>query len=151
VFAELVLGREVTTREIEDVLLARAVYVDEKKWCENLADALGLPRIELKAINNEFVSLRISLHGVTEPLTDPRVVQAGAQAMRFRRAAAIGIEAGSLTAVLRPGHPAWVRTVTGSGATTVSSDVIITAERLAAVERQGGALSELLGLQTNVA
>lgn len=151
IFAELVLGREVTTREIEDVLIARAVYIDEKKWCENLANALGLPRIELKAINNEFVSLRISLQGVTEPLTDPRVVQAAAQAMRFRKAAAIGIEAGGHTAVLRPGHPAWVRTGTGSGATTVSSDVIVTAERLAAVERQGGALSELLGLQTNVA
>jgi hypothetical protein len=151
VFAGLVLGREVTTREIEDVLIARTVYVDEKKWCENLADALGLPRIEFKTINNEFVSLRIALQGVTEPMTDPRVVQAAAQAMRFRKAAAIGIEAGGHTAVLRPGHRAWVRTGTGSGATTVSSDVIITAERLAAVERQGGALSELLGLQTNVA
>ena len=33
----------------------------------------------------------------------------------------------------------------------MSSDVIFTAERLAAVERQGGALSELLGLQSAVA
>jgi hypothetical protein len=33
----------------------------------------------------------------------------------------------------------------------LSSNVIITAERLAAVESQGGALSELLGLQSEVA
>jgi hypothetical protein len=73
------------------------------------------------------------------------------QAMRFRKAVAIGIEVGGYTAVLQPGHHAWVKTGTGSSASTLSSDVMITAERLGAVERQGGALSELLGAKTEVA
>ena len=58
-------------------------------------------------IDNKFVPLRISLRGVTEPLTDPRVVEAAMQAMKFRRFKAIGIEAGGCTAVLHPGHHAW--------------------------------------------
>ena len=97
-------------------------------------------------IDNKFVPLRISLLGVPEPLTDPRVVEATMQAMKFRRVEAIGIEAGGCTAVLRPGHRAWAKIGSGSSAAPMSSGVIITAERLAAVESQGGALSELLGL-----
>ena len=69
-------------------------------------------------------------------------------AMRFRTATAIGIEAGGCVAVLRPGHAPVARITTGSSAATIKSDVVITAERLAAIERHGGALSELLGLQT---
>jgi hypothetical protein len=147
----LIVGRNLTITEIEDVLIARAEYLDEEKWCENLARALRLPRIELKVIDNKFVPLRISLQGITEPLTDPRVVEAAMQAMKFRRVEAIGIEAGGCIAVLHPGHHAWVKLGTGSSATSASSDVIITAERLAAVESQGGALNELLGLQSAVA
>jgi hypothetical protein len=146
-----IAGREVSVKDIEDVLIARAEYLDEQKWCENLARVLRLPGIELKVIDNRFVPLRISLRGITEPLTDPRVVEAAMQAMKFCRVEAIGIEAGGCTAVLRPGHQAWVKLGTGRGAATVSSNVIITAERLAAVERQGGALSELLGLKAEVA
>ena len=82
-------------------------------------------------IDNEFVPLRISLRGITEPLNDPRVVEAAMQAMRFRKAKAIGIEAGGCTAVLRPGHRAWAKTGTGSSASTLSSNVITTAERIA--------------------
>jgi hypothetical protein len=149
--ASRVTGHKVPVKEIEDVLIARTDYLDEEKWCENLARALRLPRIELKVIDNKFVPLRISLKGVTEPLTDPRVVEAAMQAMKFRRVEAIGIEAGGCTAVLRPGDRAWVKIGTGSSAATLSSSVIITAERLAAVESQGGALSELLGLQSEVA
>jgi hypothetical protein len=144
---ELALGREVTTREIEDALIARAIYLDESKWCQNLADALGLPGIELKTIDNKFVPLRISLDGITEPINDPRVLQAAVHAMRFRKVAAIGVEADGSTIILHPGHETWIRTGTGISATTISSSMIITTERLAAVERQGGALHDLLGLQ----
>ena len=45
---------------------------------------------------------------------------------------------------------AWAKTGTGSSAVTLSSSVIITVERLAAVESQGGVLSEVLGLQSEV-
>ena len=149
--ASRITGRKVPVTEIEDVLIARTGYLDKGKWCEDLARTLRLPRIVLKMIDNKFVPLRISLLGVTEPLTDPRVVEAAMQAMKFRRVEAIGIEAGGCTAVLRPGHRAWVKIGSGSSAATMSSGVIITAERLAAVESQGGALSELLGLQSEVA
>ena len=103
-----------TITEIDDVLIARAEYLDEERWCENLARALRLPGIELKMIDNKFVPLRISLRGVTEPLTDPRVVEAAMQAMKFCRAGAIGIEAGGCVAVLHPGHHTWAKLGTGS-------------------------------------
>ena len=141
-----VLGHEVTQHEIEDVLLARAEYLDEEKWCENLAEVLELPHITLRMIDNRFVPLRITIDGVTEPLTDPRVLQAAMQAMRFRRATAIGIEAGGCIAVLRPGHPTVARIDTSHSAAPVRSEIVITAARLASVERQGGALTDLLGL-----
>ena len=41
--AESYAARNVTARgQIEDVLIARTDYLDEAKWCENLARALGL-------------------------------------------------------------------------------------------------------------
>lgn len=71
-------------------------------------------------------------------------------AMRFRKASAIGIEAGDCVAVLRPGRPAVAR-IGGRPGNIVKSEVVITAERLAAIERQGGALSELLALEADAA
>jgi len=149
--AERVLGYKMTAGAIEDVLLARADYLDEAKWCENLARALGLRKVALKTVDNRFVSLRISLQDISAPLTDPRVVEAALQAMRFRKVGAIGIETADLTIVLQPGHRVWVKARGGSAEGTVPSNVIFTDERLAAVERQGGALSELLGLTADVA
>jgi hypothetical protein len=143
---ERVLGEEHSQREIEDVLLARAEYLDEEKWCEGLAEALGLRRIALRNIDNKNVPLRIYIDGVDDALTDPRVIEAALNAMRFRKSDSIGIEAGGCVAVLRPGHPPAAR-LGGTGGTTIKSTVVITAERLADIERQGGALSEVLGLQ----
>ncbi|WP_028061001.1 phospholipase D-like domain-containing protein [Candidatus Solirubrobacter pratensis] len=146
-----VLGEEHDQREIEDVLLARAEYLDEEKWCEGLAETLGLRRVALRNIGNEHVPLRIIIDGIKDPLADPRVVEAALNAMRFRKTEAIGIEAGDCVAVLRPGHPAVARMGSMAGGTRLKSTVVITADRLAAIERQGGALSELLGLQTAAA
>lgn len=143
---ERVLGEETEQSEIEDVLLARAEYIDEEKWCEGLAEALGLRRVSLRTISNPAVPLRIRLDGVTEPLTDSRVVEAALNAMRFRKADAIGIEMDGFVAVLRPGYPPVAKFGPDASAKTVRSPVVITRERLDAVERQGGALSELLGL-----
>ncbi len=146
-----VLRHEIPAREIEDVLLARADFLDEEKWCENLAQALDLTHIALKTIHNEFVPLRITIEGITEPLSDSRVIEAAMQAMRFRKASGIGIEAGGCIAVLRPGQPAVARVGAASTPSSLRSDVVITADRLASVERQGGALRDLLGLQSAAA
>lgn len=105
----------------------------------------------MKTVDNPFVPLRISLQDISAPLTDPRVVEAALQAMRFRKVGAIGIDTADLTIVLQPDHRVWVKARGGSAEATVPSDVIFTDERLAAVERQGGALSELLGLTADVA
>src|SRR5439155_17717678 len=58
---ERVLDEESEQSEIEDVLLARAEYIDEEKWCEGLAQALGLKRVALYNSGNEFVPVRIRL------------------------------------------------------------------------------------------
>ena len=146
-FTDRVLGRKMTAGAIEDVLLARTDYLDEAKWCENLARALGLRRVTLKTVDNRFVPLRLSLQDISAPLTDPRVVEAALQAMRFRKIDSIGIDTADLTIVLQPGHRVWVKTRRGNAEATVPSSVIFTNERLEAVARQGGALSELLNLR----
>jgi hypothetical protein len=148
IFVARVVGEEVGQRQIEDVLLARAEYIDEEKWCEGLAEALGLQRVSLRTISNPAAPLRIRLDGVTEPLTDSRVVEAALNAMRFRKADAIGVEIDGFVAVLRPGYPPVAKLGPDAGAKTVRSPIVITRERLDAIERQGGALSELLGLAT---
>jgi hypothetical protein len=148
---ERVLDEEHEQREIEDVLLTRAEYIDEEKWCEGLAEALGLKHVALYNSGNEFVPVRIRLDGVDEPLTDSRVIEAAVNAMRFRKLDAIGIEVGDMVAVLRPGKPPAARLGHGAGAKTIKSHIVITRERLDAVERQGGALSELLGLASAAA
>ena len=142
-----VLNEELDQREIEDVLLNRAEYLDEDKWCQGLAEALGL-QVALINVLNEHVPLRIRIDGVEDPLADSRVVEAALNAMRFRKSQAIGIEAGNCFAVLRPGYPAFARLGGLMDGTRLKSTVVITADRLAAIERQGGALSDLLGLQT---
>jgi hypothetical protein len=53
---------------------------------------------------------------------------------------------GDFVAVLRPGSPTIARIGAGLSAARVMSDVVLTTERLTAVERQGGALTELLGV-----
>ncbi|HEY5196513.1 MAG TPA: hypothetical protein VIJ51_05750 [Solirubrobacteraceae bacterium] len=141
-----VLNEEHEQRKIEDVLLARVEYLDEEKWCEGLAKALGLRRVALRNVDNASVPVRIHIDGVDEPLTDPRVIEAAVNAMRFRKLHEIGIEAGDCVAALRPGHPAVARIGGVNGGRTMKSTVIITSDRLAAIERQGGALSKLLGL-----
>jgi hypothetical protein len=65
--------------------------------------------------------------------------------MRFLKAEAIGIEAAGYTIVLQPGHYIWVKPGPGSAETILSSALIFTSERLAAVERQGGALKRAPG------
>jgi hypothetical protein len=144
------LGQEVPANDIEDVLLVRAEYLDEDRWCQNLAEQVGLPHIALRTVSNVHVPLRIRIDGIADPLTDPRVIEATMHAMRFRKASAIGIEAGGCVAVLQPGRPAIARIGNGAG-TVVKSDVVITSERLAAIERQGGALSDLLALHADAA
>jgi hypothetical protein len=146
-----VLGEEHAQREIEDILLARAEYIDEEKWCQGLADALELEHVALYHSGNEFVPVRIRLDGVDDPLTDSRVVEAAVNAMRFRKLDAIGIEVGDTVAVLRPGKPPVARVGSPSGGHMIKSQVVITRERLDAVERQGGALSDLLGLASTAA
>jgi hypothetical protein len=141
-----VLGHEIGSRKIEDVLLARADYLDEETWCDRLAQTLGLRRLALKRINNPTVPQRIVIDGVDDPLADPRVLEVAMEAMRFRKATAIGIEVGDCVVVLRPGSPMIARIGSGLSAARVRSDVVLTAERLIAVERQGGALTELLGV-----
>ena len=105
-----ITGRKVPVKEIEDVLIARTDYLDEEKWCENLARTLGSAN-RAQDDRQQVCSPAYSLLGVTEPLTDPRVVEAAMQAIKFRRVEAIGIEAGARTAVLRPGHRAGPRSV----------------------------------------
>jgi hypothetical protein len=145
-----VIGKEVAAREIEDVLLARAEYLDEDRWCQNLARQLDVPHIALRTFNNPNVPLRINIGGVTDPLTDPRVLEAAMQAMRFRKMPAIGIEAGGWLVLVRPGRPAIARHGHVDGP-RVQSDKVVTEDRLKEVERQGGALSELLGLHAQTA
>jgi hypothetical protein len=146
-----VIGNEVTVAAIEDLLIDRIEYLDERKWCENLAKSLGLQAVTLKTINNKFVPLRVSLRGISAPLTDPRVVEAALQVMRFRKVHAIGIEAADYIIVLQSGHRIWAKASASSAAPPISSDIIFTDERLVAIERQGGSLSELLSLPPEVA
>jgi hypothetical protein len=146
-----VLGEIVPQPEIEDVLLARAEYLDDDKWCAGLAETLGLTSVALRSVDNSHVPVRITIDGVDNPLTDSRVVEAAMNAMRFRKTDAISIEAGPCVAVLRPGRPTVARLGGISGGTVYRSTVVITAQRLTAIEQQGGALSELLGLPAAVA
>jgi len=86
--------------------------------------------VTLKLINNPAAPLRIHIDGVDDPLGDSRVVEAALNAMRFRKADAIGIEAGDCVAVLRPGKPAVARVGGVGNGAPLRSDVIITRARL---------------------
>lgn len=143
VLASRVIRREITDTRIEDILLDRLEYLDEDRWCADLARALGLPLLAFKKIDNPNVPLRIVIDGVDEPLTDPRVLQVATRAMRFGKIDRMGIEAGGWTAILRVGQPAsaWPD---GDRRSAVRSDLPITQERLSAVERQGGTVRDLL-------
>ncbi len=143
---ERVLDRPVKPQEVKALLLERADYMDDAKWCEQIAAQLGFESVWIEEVSNPVAPVRLHIGGCSDPRSDARVLDAVGQAMRFRRVSVIGIEAGEFRAVLALGHPTAILDGPPGDQRMEKSDVVLTAERLRDVERQGGALKELLAL-----
>jgi len=143
---ERVLDRPVTPHEVKALLNERASYMDDAKWCEQIAAQLGFGSVWFEEVSNPVAPVRLHIGGCSDPRSDARVLDAVGQAMRFRRVSVIGIEAGEFRAVLALGHPTAILDGPPGDQRMEKSDVVLTAERLRDVERQGGALKELLAL-----
>jgi hypothetical protein len=136
---------DVTTpvTEIEDVLIARAEYVDEEEWGKRIAKELGLASVRLvKSAGFKNVSLVVDVTGSTDPANDPRTIQLARLAMSFKKSDHVMVQAKGERFLLRLGAVARARV---GNETHVSIEPIQKA-RLDAVVEQGGTLADLLGI-----
>lgn len=128
---------------IEDVLLHRADWVDDKTWGKRMAAELGLQRVAIRPhAGYKNVDLVLHAEGLSNAARDGRTVVLARRAMNLKHSDHVLIEAGSERILLRLGEYARAR-VDGQ---TRRSVMPIDGERLWAVETQGGSLAELLGL-----
>lgn len=144
-FVEAVTGMSPTAREIEDLLLQRADYIDDDTWGERIAAELGLSSVRLvKRAGFKNVSLVVEVAGMTDPARDPRTIALARRAMSLKKSDHILLEARGERFLLRFGAVARARV----GDQTHSSIEPIEKARLDAVEQQGGTLADLLGIAT---
>ena len=132
-----------TSTAIDELIMRRAYWVDDRTWGQRIAAELGLQRVAIvPRAGYKNVDLVVSVAGLPEPGRDSRTVVLARRAMALKRSDHVMIEAGSERILLRLGEYAHAR-VDGEIRTSVSP---IESDRLRAVEAQGGSLAELLGL-----
>jgi hypothetical protein len=141
-----ITGRETTPDQIDRQLLTCLEFIDDDLWCQRTADELGLVSLALRAVSpGQAVQLRLSVAGIPEPLTDPRIPRLVVSARRYRRCDGVAIHAADLNwrLALTSGTEAAYRPATGpqAGSLLVSEPVAPgLLEQLAAT---GGVLADL--------
>jgi hypothetical protein len=83
-------GAQVTLGAVDDRLMALADYVDDPQWCARLAKDLDLAEVRFQpaALAPPF-KLALSVQGVADPLSDPRIPVIVRRAFAYKRVAGI--------------------------------------------------------------
>jgi hypothetical protein len=85
-FVSFVMHSSVSRGVIEDDLLRCIEFIDDGLWCERTRDELGLDALALTTGSaGQAVSVRLTVKGIGQPLTDPRLPQLIVATRRYRR------------------------------------------------------------------
>lgn len=129
-------------QELTDAIRERAIWTDDATWGDRLTSELGLARVRLEK-NAQFrnVTTVVRIDGLTGPVSDSRLIVVARRAMSFRESDHVLLMIGDQRFLIRLGDHCRALV----DARTRKSITVIDADRLAAVERQGGTLTDLLG------
>lgn len=139
---EAMIDVRVTDDELVSAIAARATWTDEVTWGDRLASELNIARVRLVK-NAQFRNVTTVVHvdGLAVPTADARLIIVARRAMTFTSSNHVLLICGEQRFLIRLGD--YCRAlVDARPRTSVTS---IDGERLAAVELQGGTLSDLLG------
>ena len=135
-----------TAESITELLSSRARYVDDEMWGTRIAESMGLNRVSLsQAPGFKNVELTVEIDGIADPQIDPRVIFVARRAFEFKQAGSLMILVAERRYLLRLGEKAEML-IDDVHRTSIEP---IELERLYAVERQGGNLSDLLGVSAD--
>ena len=139
---EALIAARPSEQELTDAIRERATWTDDATWGDRLAAELGLARVRLEK-NAQFrnVTTVVRIDGLRAPASDSRLIVVARRAMSFRGSDHVLLMVGDQRFLIRLGDHC--RALVDSRSRT--SIAAIDAHRLAAVERQGGTLTDLLG------
>jgi hypothetical protein len=137
-------GDDLSIETVERGLHERAFWTDEKTWGDRLAEELDLSAVRfVHHTRHKGVSTVVEVTGMMDPSHDPRLIVIARRAMSFRSSDHVLIRVGEERFLLRLGTVCQALIDGGRRASAEPLD----ASRLAAIERQHGALAELIGSQ----
>jgi hypothetical protein len=142
---EWVIDRHLSIDEVEERLLWAAEYINDARWAAQTAEELGLVGIEFahRGYHADY-PVRLVVKGVEHPLDDPRMLVCARQALAYRKADGITVEAGDIRLSLKLGGKAAVRMADG---TPMSSGRPVQMSDLRRVEASGAGWRELVGVR----
>lgn len=102
-----IVDRHPSIEEMEDRLLWAAQYINDERWAAQTAKDLDLEAVELahRGYHADY-PVRLVVKGVERPLDDPRMLICARQALAYRNADGITVEAGDMRLSLKLGGKA---------------------------------------------
>ena len=138
-----VIGYAVTTDQVAEDLLGILEFIDDPLWCEQIADALDLDKVELDTLNaGQAASVRLKVNGVTDPLFDPRVPQLIVAVRQYRAVDAVAVYSQD------PNHAWRLVAATGEPAAYLAD---LESDPLDSVPLEAGVIEELAAAQGVIA
>lgn len=144
---EWLTGETTTSSDVDELLMKRLNYIDDKTWCARLAAELELNRIELELHRQAKVGTAVSVYGPTNPLHDGRLLTVARRVIDHKSLTAVAIKCGDTTMVFEPGKRARALV---SGNTLRSSGPTDTIQ-FGEIEQQGGSWADVLNVAINSA
>jgi hypothetical protein len=85
-------GHDIDQDQVETDILQALDFIDDRLWCDQRAAALGLTRLTLKATAaGQRTTVRLDVHGVDDPLFDPRIPTLVVAVRQYRSTDAVAL------------------------------------------------------------
>ncbi len=128
------IGIQVSTKAIEDRLIDMSLYMDDPHWCAMIQKKRGLVSVAFPKDSFEpRFKLTLAVHGITNPLLDPRLVALVRETFQYKQVSGFVVNADGWRLSAVDGGPVSVRWATN---TRCRSKEKITRPYLIALEQQ---------------
>lgn len=85
-------GTQITAERVAADITDSLTFIDDDLWCDTILSELGLARLDLNApAAGQNISVRLDVHGISDPLLDPRLPQLIAAVRQYRSADAVAV------------------------------------------------------------
>jgi hypothetical protein len=142
-YLSAVTGRTVTPAEVDSQLLRTVDYIDDALWCSRTAEELALDELNLQT-HPGAPMVRLDIHGITNPLLDPRIPRLVVLVRRYRRCDRVALFAGDASWRLSFATGETIAYLPDRDASTLESTSPLAAGVLESLAGSAGVLADLL-------